>query len=144
MENAKVKIVLVEDDVLLLRMYEQKLVDDGFEVFTAENGAAGFELIKQHRPAIILSDIMMPDTNGLQLLEMIKNSDDAALRQIPVLMLTNLEGDEYMEKAKELGVTEYFVKSKEDPKDVVVKVKTMLGINQMPTVAPAATMPAAA
>lgn len=133
MENStQTVIVLVEDNEVLLRMYEQALVTDGFQVFTAQNGKAGFDLIKEHKPAIILSDIMMPDTNGLQLLEMIKNDSDTSLNQIPVLMLSNLDSQEYIDKATELGVTEYFVKDENEPKDIVIKVKEILSKLEKP------------
>lgn len=122
----KIKIVLVEDEALLLRMYEKKLQDDGYEVFTATNGEEGFKLIVDNMPAVVLCDIMMPGTNGLQLLEMKSTSLDENVKQIPVIMLTNLSGDEYSNKAMELGAISYIVKNNVQPGEVVAKVKEIL------------------
>jgi DNA-binding response OmpR family regulator len=129
----KIKVVLVEDDVLLQRMYQEKLQQDGYEVFTANNGQEGFELIVKEMPDVVLCDIMMPDSTGLDLLEMKQDHEDKAVRAIPVIMLTNLDGDEFIQKAKDLGAVDYIIKSKvANPSEVVAKVEQAVAGRQQP------------
>ncbi|MCA9379239.1 response regulator [Candidatus Dojkabacteria bacterium] len=117
-------VLLVEDDDVLMRMYQEKLESEGYVVFTAADGAEGLEMIKQHLPAVVLSDIMMPGTNGLQMLEQKRALEDARVRDIPVIMLTNLGSQEYHDKAVELGAVDLF--DKEDPSVVVTKLREFL------------------
>ncbi|MBL8014748.1 MAG: response regulator [Candidatus Doudnabacteria bacterium] len=141
MQNSSLKdivIVLVEDDDTLCRMYQTKLESDGFTVFTANNGADGFKLIEEHKPAIVLCDIMMPGTNGLQLLQMKSASHDEAVRSIPVIMLTNLTEEEYKLKAEELGAIHFFYKGQDEPRNVVIKIKEVLGLTSVEATAEAA------
>lgn len=117
-------VVLVEDDDVLLRMYQEKLESEGYVVFTAANGADGLEMIKQHMPAVALSDIMMPGTNGLQMLEQKQQVEDEQVRAVPVIMLSNLADQEYKDKARELGAVDFF--DKEDPSVVITKLREFL------------------
>lgn len=117
-------VVLVEDDDVLLRMYQEKLESEGYVVFTAANGADGLEMIKQHLPAVVLSDIMMPGTNGLQMLEQKRQVEDERVRAVPVIMLSNLADQEYKDKAMELGAVDFF--DKEDPSVVITKLREFL------------------
>lgn len=119
------KILLVEDDILLSKMYAQKFKKDGYEVSTAADGQEGLSLIKSTKPDVILLDIMMPKMSGLQVLEKIKA--DKQFKSIPVLLLTNLaRGMDDINRGLELGAVSYLVKSKVKPADVVSKVKEVL------------------
>lgn len=117
------KVLVIEDQELVQRMYQEKLMQEGYEVFTAQNGAAGFEALKAHQPDVVLCDIMMPGTSGLQFLEMRK--EDEALAAVPVIMLTNLDDKEYVEAALGLGAVDY-VSKEEDPQVVVNKIEEQL------------------
>src|SRR3989344_6028291 len=86
------KILLTEDDPLMVRMYQRKLVNDGYEVDIASNGEEGLVKIRSFRPDLVLLDIMMPKLNGLQVLERMKA--DPTISKIPVVILTNLGGSE--------------------------------------------------
>lgn len=119
------KILLVEDDSLMLRMYQRKLVSDGYEVEVAINGEEGLVKIRSFRPDLMLLDIMMPKLNGLQVLERMKA--DPTTAKIPVIILTNLGGSqEDIERGLELGAVAYLVKSAYRPDEVVAKVKEVL------------------
>lgn len=120
------KILIVEDDPLLVGLYEKAFELAGYEVETAFNGKDGLGKLEStdKKPAIILSDVMMPEMNGLELLEKIKASP--ALKDIPVVMLTNLAGDKDAERALSLGAVTYLVKSQYQPKEVVAKVKELV------------------
>lgn len=121
-----VKILIVEDDPLLVKLYETAFSRSGYEVETAFNGEEGLKKLSAEAipPTLILSDIMMPKMNGLQLLEKIKS--DSAFKNIPVILLTNLGGGEDVERGLSLGAVTYLVKSQYQPKEIVEKVKEIL------------------
>lgn len=118
------KILLVEDDPLLVRMYEEKFKEDGFNVQTALDGQEGLEKATSFRPDIILMDIMMPKMNGFQVLETLKKTP--GLQNIPVLLLTNLGDNQGAEKGLSLGAADYIIKVQTEPVDVVKKIKTTI------------------
>jgi len=120
------KIFLVEDDPLMIRMYEKAFKLSGYEIemaFDGEEALAKLQTMKP-KPTLILLDIMMPKLSGFDVLRNIKQNAD--LKSIPVVALTNLAGKEDAEKALELGAVLYLVKSQYDPKQVVDKVKEIL------------------
>src|SRR3972149_3755045 len=118
------KILIVEDDILLSRMYGQAFGFDGFEVEVAYDGQEGLEKAQTQKPALILLDIMMPRLNGLQTLEKLKN--DPQTKKIPVIMLTNLSDEDNAKTALERGAVKYIVKSSYRPKQVCQMVKEIL------------------
>lgn len=132
------KILLIEDDALLVRMYQNKLQMDGYEVMVAGDGEEGLARIKEMMPDLILLDIMMPKMNGFEVLEQMKK--DETIKTIPVVLLTNLGGsDEDVEKGLELGAVAYLIKSNVVPADVVAKIKEVLaatGANGLPKAVP--------
>lgn len=119
------KILLIEDDNLMIRMYQRKLKADGYEIEVALNGEEGLERVKTFNPDLVLLDIMMPKMNGLQVLEKMKADDE--IKNIPVILLTNLSGsDADKDKGLELGAVAYLVKSNMKPDEVIAKVKEVL------------------
>lgn len=118
------KILLVEDDAMLLEMYTLKFKEGGFEIVTATDGEAGLALSKTENPDIILLDIMMPKMDGFAVLAEIKK--DSKTASIPVLLLSNLGQKSDIEKGKELGADDYVVKASLTPAQVVEKVKSYL------------------
>ncbi|TSC62578.1 MAG: response regulator receiver [Parcubacteria group bacterium Gr01-1014_48] len=119
------KLLLVEDDPLMVRMYQRKLINDGYDVEVAVNGEDGLVKIRSFSPDLVLLDIMMPKVNGLQVLERVKS--DPTISKIPIIILTNLGGSqEDIERGLELGAVAYLVKSAYRPDEVVAKVKEVL------------------
>lgn len=118
----KKKILLVDDDPLIVRMYERKLAKEGFAVTLAPNGEEGLKAIESGRPDVILLDVLMPKMNGWEMLKKLKGNPKTA--DIPVITLTSL-GDrpEDIQKFKDLGVKEYLVKSQIELKDLVAAIK---------------------
>ena len=117
------RILLVEDDAILVEMYQAKFELEGHEVVVATNGEECLEVLKDYKPELILLDILMPKLNGFHVLKEIKKEPD--LRQIPVILLTNLgeaEVDMNQELANALGVADYLIKSRHTPDEVVEKV----------------------
>lgn len=121
------KILLVEDDTILVEMYQAKFELEGHQVSVATNGEECLEILKDFQPELILLDILMPKLNGFHVLKEIKKQPD--LRQIPVILLTNLgqaEVDMNQELAKALGVNDYLIKSHHTPDEVVTKAVKVL------------------
>ncbi|SRR6266536_382164 len=122
------KILLVEDDAILVEMYQAKFELEGHEVRVATNGEECLEVLQEFRPELILLDILMPRLNGFHVLKEIKKQPE--LRQIPVILLTNLgeaEVDMNRELAAALGVSDYLIKSHHTPDEVVEKAMKTLG-----------------
>lgn len=118
------KILIVEDDPLMRRMYQKTFLLEGYEVDLAVDGEEGV-LKAKSKPDVILMDIMMPKMDGIQALVLIKQ--DPELKNIPVVMLTNLAESSKAEEAIGKGAVKYIIKSEYDPKQVVDLVKQVLG-----------------
>ena len=124
MVDLKAKILIVEDDPLMSRLYSKVFTIEGYDVRTAPDGEEGLSEVHKDVPTIMLLDVMMPKMNGLELLEKLKA--DPATKKIPVIMLTNLAGQADAEKAITLGAVKYIVKSEYEPKAIVNMVKEIL------------------
>ncbi|OGL25978.1 hypothetical protein A3E49_02475 [Candidatus Saccharibacteria bacterium RIFCSPHIGHO2_12_FULL_49_19] len=118
------KVVIIEDDPLINRMYQKIFTAKGHKVEVATNGEEGMEKIAEFKPDLILLDIMMPKVNGLELLKKIKNLPDVA--KTPVVVLSNLSGESDIETALSEGAVKYIVKSDYKPKEVYDQVKGVL------------------
>lgn len=120
----KQKILIVEDDGFLASIYAQKLELDGFDVGLATNGEDGLRLAEKDHPSLVLLDLLMPKMDGFQVLERLKA--DAALKDIPVLVLTNLGQKEDVERCIKLGAAGYVIKAHSLPQETVKRIKEIL------------------
>jgi CheY-like chemotaxis protein len=102
-------LLVVEDDVVLQRFYERLFRLHDYSVILASDGADGMEKAKKFLPSLILLDIMMPVSNGLDMLEKLKG--DPETKELPVVLLTNFGEAMIIEKAMKLGAKEYLIKS---------------------------------
>jgi DNA-binding response OmpR family regulator len=118
------KILLIEDDPFLSEIYVIKFQEAGFEISLAEDGALGLAKIKEGMPDLVLLDIVMPNMDGLELLRTIKN--DKSIRNIPVVILSNLGEQEDIKRGLELGAEFYIVKAHYTPTEVVARVKAII------------------
>lgn len=120
------KLFMAEDDPLMSRMYERAFRLGGHELTLAHDGEEALASLQKmdEKPTLILLDIMMPKMNGFDVLRKVK--EDATLKNIPVIMLTNLAGESDAEKALGLGAVLYLVKSQYDPKQIVGKVQEII------------------
>ena len=123
-EEKKIKIVLVEDEEMLLEVLESKLKKEGFEVFSARDGQAGLDLIKTIQPALVLLDIIMPRMDGMEVLSHM--NDDADLARIAVIIISNSGQVVEIEKGMALGAKDYLVKAEFDPQEVLDKMRALL------------------
>ncbi len=123
--EGKKKILLVEDDPLMVRLYGRALTLNGFEVEFAATGLEAIEKLSGGtRPAVILLDLMMPEMNGLDALKKMKQMPE--VKDIPVIVLTNLSmGDGSEKQAIEMGATLFLIKSQHAPKEIIERIKEM-------------------
>jgi len=124
MESGKV-ILLVDDDLTLREMYDERLKAEGFDIIQASNGDEAMRKAKESKPNIILLDIMMPKVNGFDVLKQLKADSD--LKDIPVIVLTALIQDVDRVQGKKLGAVDYIVKSETMPGEVIAKIKNAMG-----------------
>lgn len=118
------KIVVVEDEPAICAMYKMKLESSGFDVATAFNGKEGLEIIKRHKPELILLDIRMPVMTGDEMLEKLRETEWGA--DIRVVILTNISRDEAPHNLRFLDVERYIVKAHYTPSQVVDIVRDIL------------------
>ena len=125
MEEIKKNILLVDDDPLVIRMYQNKLTKDGYAVKTASNGEEALIQVMKEKPDLILLDIMMPKMNGVETLKVLKGEEKT--RDIPVIILTNLgDNPEDVEASKKLGALDYLVKANITLKTLSKRVKGVI------------------
>ena len=118
------KVLLIEDDPILLKMYTKKFEIDGFNLATAQNGAEGVEKMKSFQPNLVLMDIMMPKMSGLEAMD--KAKADPAIKNIPILVLTNLSTTDDAQTAVKKGAVGFLVKSDVTPSQILTKAKEIL------------------
>lgn len=123
MANNK-KILVVEDDKFLRRVYESKLPKEGFTVISAANGEEGLRAMKKEKPDLVLLDLIMPQKSGFEVLEEV--GKDKSLAGMKIIVLSNLGQEEDVEKSKRLGALDFLVKSNLSIKEIIEKVRGYL------------------
>jgi DNA-binding response OmpR family regulator len=124
-EISKGRVLLVDDDPLIIRMYEYRLRHDGYEVILAFDGEKAVIEAKTKLPDIILLDLMMPKMNGVETLKFLKKEHDT--KNIPVIILTNLGDDpSYINLTKDMGANDYLVKAETSLKELTKRVEEIL------------------
>ncbi len=121
---ANKKILIIEDEETLQKALAQYLQEENFDVLSAMDGEKGVEMAKSGKPDLILLDIILPKKDGFQVLEEIKQ--DEGTKKIPVILLTNLESMDDIQKAFDKGATTYLVKSEYKLEDIVKKINETL------------------
>lgn len=125
-ENKKIHILLVEDDIFLANIYKTKFDMEGFKVSVSENGEEGLSDAKKKKPDIILLDILLPKMDGFTVLQKLKS--DESVKEIPVILLTNLGQKDDVSKGLEMGAVDYLIKAHFKPSEVASKVREILKI----------------
>jgi DNA-binding response OmpR family regulator len=118
------KILFIEDEAALQKTFRDILEKEGYQMISALDGESGLRLAKSQKPDLILLDLILPRKDGFEVLKELK--EDEATKGIPVIVLTNLEDIESVEKAIELGATTYLVKAQYTLEEVIQKVKKAL------------------
>lgn len=117
------KVLLVEDDQIILQMYRDKFVHEKFSVETAVDGEEGYSKLRSFHPDVVLLDLLLPERNGFDFLKYAKN--DPEFKNTPIIVLTNavIDGDDLL---KNWGVSSFLLKVNTTPDDVLAKVNDLL------------------
>ena len=126
-------ILIVDDDDLILHLYELAFKNEGLDVHLARNGSEALTVVETHLPETMLLDIMMPEMSGIDVLQ--KMRENPKYQQIKVFILTNLLDQKMKDEAYRLGAKDYIIKSDFTPIEIVKKVK-----DQIPQMAVEPTM----
>jgi len=122
---SKKTILLIEDDEFLAELYGTKLSLESYEVALASDGEKGLKMIREKKPSLILLDIILPKMDGFEILKAMKA--DKEVKNIPVILLTNLSQKDEVKKGLDLGAKDYLIKAHFMPSEVVKKIKETLG-----------------
>lgn len=123
----KKRILLIEDDKFLVKIYSNKLTLSGFDVEIAINADEGLRKVMNRRPDAILLDLILPGKDGFEFLSDLSKIKENTPR-IPVVILSNLGQDIDRERTKELGASDYLIKSNVSLEDIVTTAKRLTGI----------------
>ena len=118
------KILIIEDEEILLDLIQKRLTQEGYKIYIARNGEEGLEKIKEEKPDLILLDIVMPKMGGFEVMERINK--DKEFKDIPIIIISNSGQPVELSRAKELGIKDWLIKTDFDPSEVVSKVKKQL------------------
>jgi CheY-like chemotaxis protein len=118
------KILWVEDDRLLSTILARKIESSGFSLLKANSGDEAMKFLETEIPDVIVLDIMLPGMNGMDILQKIKMEEK--LRKIPVMMLTNLNRQSDIEKAKVLGANKFMVKAAASLDEIINAVNELI------------------
>jgi CheY-like chemotaxis protein len=119
------KILFVDDTKMFQDIYRAKLIAEGYLVKTADNGVEALKCLSQDSFDLIFLDLIMPVMDGYKVLSAIKA--DLKLASIPVIVFSSRGQPDEVEKAVSLGASSYLVKATTTPKEVVKRVKSVLG-----------------
>lgn len=115
------KILFIEDEAHLQKLVGQQLEQEGFQVLSALNGEIGLQKAKQELPDLILLDLILPKKDGFEVLQELKTQEKT--KNIPVIILTNLETSADVRKALDLGATTYLVKANYKLEEITKRIK---------------------
>ena len=116
------KILIAEDEEILLNVLKDRFETEGWEVTIAKDGVEAMGAInKEPKFDLVLLDLLMPKKDGFAVLEEVKNNPE--LKNLPIIVLSNLGGDEDIKKALALGAKDYFVKTQHPMSEIVEKAK---------------------
>ena len=119
------KILLVEDEDIMLNLLQRKLTQEGYDVFVARDGEEGLKIMREIMPDIVLLDIIMPKKGGIEVMEEMQK--EPKLKTLPVIIISNSGQPVELDKAKELGAKDWLIKTEFDPQEVIDKVVKQIG-----------------
>lgn len=119
------KILLIEDEEIMIELLERKLTQEGYEIAVAREGEEGLKLMREIWPDLILLDIVLPKMGGFEVLgEMSRNP---SLKKIPVIIISNSGQPVELNKAKRFGVKDWLIKTEFEPQELIEKVVKQIG-----------------
>jgi CheY-like chemotaxis protein len=115
------KVLLIDDDPLMGRLYTDILSYGNYEVIVAKSGEEGIQKTKSENPQVVLLDIMMPKMSGVEVLKILKQDDQT--KHIPVIILTNLADDDILNECKQNGAVSCIIKSNTNPTQFLTELE---------------------
>lgn len=124
MDMDKKLVLIIEDDKFFQTLVSKKLVNEGFDVVAASESKEALKILEENKPSLIILDLILPLLSGFEILSIIKK--DEKMKDIPVLILSNLGQKEEIERAMALGAVDFMVKVNFTPDEIVRKVKSII------------------
>lgn len=122
--SGKIKVLMVEDDEAIGRMYDIALTQEGFLIEVSHDGTIVFETIRTNQPDIILMDVMMPNFNGLETLKELKEHPETS--RIPVIMFSAYGDEAIIQTAMQYGAARYLLKHEYEPMQVAKIIQEVM------------------
>ena len=122
--KSKGTILIVEDQVGFRMIYEDLLVDAGYEVISAEDGETGWEMAKEKKPRLVLLDLGLPKVDGFEVLRRMR--EDAETKAIPVIIFSVMGEQANVKRAMDMGANDYTIKGFYTPRQILSKIKSQL------------------
>lgn len=121
MKEKKIKVLIIEDEKEVLELYKLKLAIDDYEVLTAMSGQEGLKKAFRESPELIFLDIKMPKMDGFEVLKRLR--ENPKVKKTPVIILSNFDEEDMIERGLTLGANEYLVKSQFTPEEISSKAQ---------------------
>ena len=121
------RVLVVEDDKFLRELFVRKMFNEGFDVESAIDAEQVFEILANKKPEVILLDLILPGIDGFEILGKIKKDDN--LKDIPVMVISNLGQKEDIDKAMALGAVDFLIKANYTLDEIITRVLTVLEDN---------------
>ncbi len=126
MQQEQKTVLIVEDDNDLRNVLVDRLSGWNYQVVQAEDGEKAVDAVLNHKPHLVLLDLLLPKLDGFQVLEAVRKNPSKEIADTRILVLSNLWSDKDILQAKALKVDEYFVKANTNLEDVFEKIRTLL------------------
>ncbi len=124
MAEEKKKVLIVDDEKEIVKAISEHLVWSGFQVASAADGEEGLQQAEAFKPDLILLDILMPKMDGIEMLRQLKKEEST--KDIPVIVLTNLDSLEKVAESVEAGSAQYLIKSNYSVEELEGKIREIL------------------
>ncbi|MES2953310.1 MAG: response regulator [Patescibacteria group bacterium] len=117
------RILVIEDDKFLRELLIGKLVAEGHEITSATDGKEAIVALENPVPELVLLDLLLPDLSGFEILEKMKARD--AWKPVPVIVLSNLDQKEDLDRAKKLGATDFMIKANFSLNEILARIQKL-------------------
>ncbi len=119
------KILIIEDEDILLELLEKRLIQEGYDVTIARDGVQGLEKVRQEIPDLILLDVVMPRMGGFEVMKELQKDDKFS--NIPIVIISNSGQPVEIDLAQKLGARDWLIKTDFEPQEVIDKVINQIG-----------------
>jgi CheY-like chemotaxis protein len=123
-DTKKKYIIVAEDDPSYKTIFKNRLIKAGYRVEVASDGQEALEMVKKEKPDLVLLDMMMPIMTGFEFLEEIRK--DEALKDLNIIVVSNLGFKEEIKRSKDLGITDYWIKSEISIQELLTLIEKKL------------------